>query len=279
MRNHLTTNRYLKTNHYNFKPKKVKAASKLQQATSGTVYDLIPGDVFLDDDGNRVTVSAIQKSDEEVRIWTAGSVSPIVFKPEPRGEFVLKKVTNVFRGVTYEWIHVETSGEVIICTREHPYYVEGKGWVEAGNLHPGDELKTVNGTVIVGRVWFEQLDEPQTTYNFEVEGAHNYFVGENGILVHNRCKLGERMKRQGLLDDTQDAHHLYPQKFRTEFENLGIDIDLVDNGIAMKSTMHRGALAVKYNAAWKDVIGNVATIPQAEAYMKQFMFSVYGILV
>lgn len=34
----------------------------------------------------------------------------------------------------------------------------------------------------------EILDDETTTYNFEVEDYHSYYVGENGILVHNRCK-------------------------------------------------------------------------------------------
>jgi putative component of toxin-antitoxin plasmid stabilization module len=31
------------------------------------------------------------------------------------------------------------------------------------------------------------LDEKVKVYNFEVEGNHNYYVSEKGILVHNNC--------------------------------------------------------------------------------------------
>ncbi|WP_089793362.1 hypothetical protein [Chryseobacterium wanjuense] len=31
-------------------------------------------------------------------------------------------------------------------------------------------------------------------YNFEVEGNHNYYVSEKGILVHNNCEWLERQQ-------------------------------------------------------------------------------------
>ncbi|MDD7158272.1 MAG: polymorphic toxin-type HINT domain-containing protein [Firmicutes bacterium] len=31
----------------------------------------------------------------------------------------------------------------------------------------------------------EELETPETTYNFEVEDFHTYFVGENPVCVHN----------------------------------------------------------------------------------------------
>ncbi|WP_223600692.1 hypothetical protein [Chryseobacterium sp. GVT01B] len=32
------------------------------------------------------------------------------------------------------------------------------------------------------------MDEKVKVYNFEVEGNHNYYVSEKGILVHNNCE-------------------------------------------------------------------------------------------
>ena len=43
-------------------------------------------------------------------------------------------------------------------------------------------------TATVQKITVEHLDEPQTTYNIEVEGAHTYCVGKDGVLVHNACK-------------------------------------------------------------------------------------------
>ena len=34
----------------------------------------------------------------------------------------------------------------------------------------------------------EKLEQPEVTYNFEVEDYHNYFVSEECVLVHNDCE-------------------------------------------------------------------------------------------
>ena len=41
--------------------------------------------------------------------------------------------------------------------------------------------------VILEEIQHELLEAPETTYNFEVEDFHMYFVGDNGVLVHNDC--------------------------------------------------------------------------------------------
>ena len=40
---------------------------------------------------------------------------------------------------------------------------------------------------IIKSIKVEKLSEPETTYNFEVEDFHTYFVGESEVLVHNAC--------------------------------------------------------------------------------------------
>lgn len=191
------------------------------------VCDLEPGDVFLTDEGKEATVSAIQKTEEMVTIWTEGMNSPIVFKPEPRGELVLKEVTNVFRGETYEWLHVVLSnGEELKCTREHPYSVKGKGWVAAGDLQPKDELVTADGReCLIDNIWIEKLDTPETTYNIEVEGCHNYFVGNSGILVHNIC-VAEEGSYKAIVNQNSEhglphAHILKDGQRMAQIDKLG----------------------------------------------------------
>jgi len=61
-----------------------------------------------------------------------------------------------------------------------------RGWTPAGELLPGDEVFTSRGgrARIGGGTW---IAGEQLVYNFEVEGAHTYFVGETGAWVHNSC--------------------------------------------------------------------------------------------
>lgn len=44
---------------------------------------------------------------------------------------------------------------------------------------------------IISSIEIEHFEEAQTTYNFEVADFHTYYVGEQGILVHNACILDE----------------------------------------------------------------------------------------
>ena len=103
------------------------------------------------------------------------------------GETELKEVLNVWVKETDEILHVSTSdGETIDTTTNHPFYVDGKGWVAAGDLEVGDTLVTADGNEVeVTDLELDKFTEPIFVYNLEVEDFHTYFVGEYGVLVHN----------------------------------------------------------------------------------------------
>ena len=69
------------------------------------------------------------------------------------------------------------------------FYVSGRGWVAAGDLNDGDEVYLIDGSAAyVTGAELEQLAEPVTVYNLEVEGLNTYFVGDEAVLVHNYDK-------------------------------------------------------------------------------------------
>ena len=43
--------------------------------------------------------------------------------------------------------------------------------------------------VILEEIQHELLEAPETTYNFEVEDFHTYYVGCAEVLVHNKCTI------------------------------------------------------------------------------------------
>ena len=45
-------------------------------------------------------------------------------------------------------VHLTVNGEEIVTTVDHPFYVKGRGFVEAGKLLVGDKLLDVNGNVL-----------------------------------------------------------------------------------------------------------------------------------
>ncbi|PQQ68224.1 hypothetical protein B9R14_00865 [Acetivibrio saccincola] len=102
------------------------------------------------------------------------------------GEKGLKKVAKVFVREVHKLIHVYVDGEEINTTDTHPFWVEGKGWIEAGELKTGDVLRLYTGELkTVEKVEIEVFDRPVKVYNFEVEDWHTYYVTEQGVLVHN----------------------------------------------------------------------------------------------
>jgi len=120
------------------------------------------------------------------------------------GDQEYKEVLNVFVSQTNKLVHVttadknsetttETTTETNINTTDnHPFYVEGKGWVPAIELEVGDELRTADGEIeTVSKVEVEYLDEAVLIYNLEVEGYHTYFVSDESVLVHNTYDAGD----------------------------------------------------------------------------------------
>ena len=59
------------------------------------------------------------------------------------------------------------TGEKIVTTPNHPFYVPKKGWTSAIDLKAGDILVLSNGEyVTVEKVQHEILEEPVKVYNF-----------------------------------------------------------------------------------------------------------------
>ena len=46
-----------------------------------------------------------------------------------------------------------------------------------------------NTCAIIEEIQVEQLSKPETTYNFEVEDFHTYYVTDSKVLVHNKCAI------------------------------------------------------------------------------------------
>ena len=125
----------------------------------------------------------IHKRIEEIEIGDR-----VLAYDEETGEQGYKPVARLFRNQTKEWYHVFIGGEEIECTGEHPFYVEGKGFIPAKELKSGDKcLLSTGEDVTIEKVELEALTEAETTYNFEVADFHTYYVTDKDVLVHNKC--------------------------------------------------------------------------------------------
>ncbi len=170
------------------------------------------GTLILTAEGNK-PIEDIQIGDE---VWAYD---------EKTKEKSLKKVVQLFRNTTKEWTQIEIESEegteIITCTpghkfylpenkqkrdigqkQEHQYYYHlSEKWVRAIDLKIKDKVLLENGKYgIIKSVTLQQLETPETTYNFEVEDYHTYYVGKNSIVVHNMKGLscGENQIARGI---------------------------------------------------------------------------------
>ncbi len=108
------------------------------------------------------------------------------------GETGIKEVKNAFVREVNTLVHVFVGEEEIITTTNHPFYVVGEGFVQAGDLKVSSPLLLLDGTTEkVSRIYVEALQTPVKVYNFEVEDWHTYYVSEEACMVHNFCGVGE----------------------------------------------------------------------------------------
>ena len=129
---------------------------------------------------------------------------------EETGEQAYKKVVKLFQNETYEWYHIFVNDEEIVCTGGHPFYsTKYDKFIAAKDLETDDKLLFSNGEYgIINRIAVEVLSEPQTTYNFEVEDFHTYYVGKNEVLTHNKCvvKDGDYQVIVNEFNETEAPH-------------------------------------------------------------------------
>ena len=161
----------------------------------------------LDENGEE-----IQKPIESIAVGTL-----VLAYDELTGEKAYKPVLQLFKNETKRWctvtIEVDGQEEQIVSTPGHKYYLPdniesrenglkqenesyitlSEKWVSACKLKVGDKVLLSNGKCgIIKAVEVEELESVETTYNFEVEDFHTYFVGETAVCVHNAgCSVNQ----------------------------------------------------------------------------------------
>ncbi|MED5240103.1 MAG: polymorphic toxin-type HINT domain-containing protein [Pseudomonadota bacterium] len=103
---------------------------------------------------------------------------------EKTGENELKEVSHIIAGDELkEVLSIELSnGSLIQSTPEHLFYFNGV-WDKAENIQEGQKLYNLGEEISVVSVSKNQ--ERVKVYNLTVADNHNYYVGEEEILVHN----------------------------------------------------------------------------------------------
>jgi hypothetical protein len=171
-------------------------------------------------------------------------------------EYGIRPVVETYVRETDKLVHITIAGEEIVSTFDHPYYVKGKGFVNAADLCIGYELIDNNGkNLVVEQIFCEKLNEEKVkVYNFQVEDYHTYYVGESGVLVHNATKGysgRERMgKQKGKSPRDQQKQQRQVKAIVSELRKRGVsESDIKDN---MHDILHDEGM--DYSDALKEVL-------------------------
>ena len=111
---------------------------------------------------------------------------PVLTYNEETGEQEYKKVKKVMRRMTRRMCALELSnGSTIEVTPEHRFFSSGE-WTPIEELKVNDTLQLKDNSIVVieNKIIFPTFVE---VYNLEIEDNENYYVTEEGVLVHNGC--------------------------------------------------------------------------------------------
>ncbi len=187
-------------------------------------------------------------------IWTNSGLIPIskikegtvvVSRDERSMRDSPQLVSEVYYRESSGIYEIDTEFGKIYATGEHPFWVQGEGWIAARDLAEEHPIATVNGDVLVFEVKY--IQRPTTVYNFSVANTPNYFASQIGVWVHNAgpcsSKLGDNIGPKPFPDISYENHHLIPGKFLKDYEvlqdldELGLyDINRATNGIHLPNS-------------------------------------------
>jgi RHS repeat-associated protein len=167
---------------------------------------------WLEERGLRDGTAWLELPEVGISGWArVTTVGPAPREASGAGCLVLMTVEHLASEVLK--LRFETGAELDV-TPTHPLFVEGSGWVPAGELRAGLLLRSDQGVVRLEAV--EPAPPNQRVFNLEVGLEHTYRVSAEGIWAHNACLYApnaslvelDRALARGLLDEAILEHDL-----------------------------------------------------------------------
>jgi hypothetical protein len=134
--------------------------------------------------GTKIATLSGLRSIEQIKVGDR-----VLSQDTASGELAYKPVQATTLRPPVELRAIALSGETILATPGHPFWVVGEGWQMARHLKPGCRLHAAGGPVDV-----EAVDSARSleAYNLVVSEFHTYFVGDAMLLVHDNAPLAEQ---------------------------------------------------------------------------------------
>jgi hypothetical protein len=124
----------------------------------------------------------------------------VLSQDQDTGELAYKLVLRTTLRPPAKMVRVGIGDEQIVATLGHPFWVDGHGWKMAKELTSGDLLHSLGGAVRIDNV---ETAPEAPAHNLIVDGFNTYFVGQQGLLVHdNEFRKPTRALVPGLSDET-----------------------------------------------------------------------------
>jgi RHS repeat-associated protein len=182
--------------------------------------------------------------------------------------------------------HLATDTGPIETTPNHPFFTADRGWVEAGQLVVGEQIRTESGhtTAVTG---FTLDATPTTMWDLTVDGAHSFFVGSGAVLVHNACPSqilsGNIHAATNIAQQAGEAaHHIvaYGSKRADEargvLDAFGIGINSAENGVFLPAAFHNGVHTRNYYEALNEALRGAGSSDDVLDILNDFRNNLLG---
>ena len=183
-----------KANGVSSRGKRIKQAKREQKAacTNGKCFT---GDTLVLTKSGYCPIKQVQKGDD------------LYSRDEHTGETGFQKVEEVFQTEAHTIYKIRLQGgQEIHTTAYHPFFIEGKGWVNAIRLQEGDWMDTMEKAEPITGITKTRQEEPVAVYNLQVAQWASYFVTKQQIYVHN--SEGEHAEKQYRVSEKRKKHIL-----------------------------------------------------------------------
>ena len=183
-----------KANGASSRGKRIKQAKREQKAacTNGKCFT---GDTLVLTKSGFCPIKQIQKGDD------------LYSRDEYTKKIGFQKVEEVFQTEAHTIYKIRLQGgQEIHTTAYHPFFIEGKGWVNAIRLREGDWMDTMEKAEPITGITKTRQEEPVAVYNLQVAQWSSYFVTKQQIYVHN--SEGEHAEKQYRVSEKRKKHIL-----------------------------------------------------------------------
>ncbi len=128
----------------------------------------------------------------------------VLAKDPDSGELTFVVVTEHTLRPPTEIMQIKVGDETIACTKGHPFWIDGTGWKMAKLIESGDAVHGIDGAHSVSQSQFHVAEDE--AHNLVVAGFGTYFVGNQGLLVHdNTYRAPTRAVIPGYVDQERLA--------------------------------------------------------------------------